>query len=82
MLTRRQLGLIAGGSALALATSQLPSPAVAQGKAKVVVIGGGPGGATTARYIAKDAAGAIDVTLVEPSKQFVTCFHSNLVLGG
>ncbi len=82
MLTRRQLALIAGGSALALATSRLPSPAVAQGKAKVVVIGGGPGGATTARYIAKDAAGAIDVTLVEPSKQFVTCFHSNLVLGG
>ena len=29
----------------------------------------------------KDSAGAIDVTLVEPAKQFVTCFHSNLYLG-
>ena len=28
------------------------------------------------------SAGAIEVTLVEPSKQFVTCFHSNLYLGG
>ena len=30
----------------------------------------------------KDSAGAIEVTLVEPTKQFVTCFHSNLYLGG
>ena len=30
----------------------------------------------------RDAKGAIEVTLVEPSKQFVTCFHSNLYLGG
>ncbi|MES1155933.1 MAG: NAD(P)/FAD-dependent oxidoreductase, partial [Pseudorhodoplanes sp.] len=42
----------------------------------------GPGGATAAKYIAKDSAGAIEVTLVEPAKQFTTCFHSNLYLGG
>ncbi|HEY8578510.1 MAG TPA: FCSD flavin-binding domain-containing protein [Beijerinckiaceae bacterium] len=59
------------------------APAVlGQGKAKVVVIGGGPGGATAAKYIAKDSGGAVEVTLVEPAKQFVTCFHSNLYLGG
>jgi len=59
------------------------APAVlGQGKPKVVVIGGGPGGATAAKYIARDAKGAIDVTLVEPTKQFTTCFHSNLYLGG
>jgi sulfide dehydrogenase [flavocytochrome c] flavoprotein subunit len=46
------------------------------------VVGGGPGGATAAKYIARDAKGAIDVTLVEPAKQFTTCFHSNLYLGG
>ena len=59
-----------------------PCPAIAQAKPKVVVIGGGPGGATVAKYVAKDSDGAIEVTLVEPAQQFVTCFHSNLYLGG
>lgn len=71
------------GSAAATASLTLASPpALGQAKPKVVVIGGGPGGATAAKYIAKDSAGAIEVTLVEPAKQFVTCFHSNLYLGG
>ncbi len=52
------------------------------GKPKVVVIGGGAGGATAARYIAKDSKGAIDVTLVEPSRMYYTCFFSNLYMGG
>ena len=55
-------------------------PAFAQAKPKVVVVGGGPGGATVAKYVAKD--GGIDVSLVEPAKRFTTCFHSNLYLGG
>jgi NADPH-dependent 2,4-dienoyl-CoA reductase/sulfur reductase-like enzyme len=63
-----------------LAASTFPMPALAQAKPKVVVVGGGPGGATVAKYVAKD--GGIDVTLVEPAKQFTTCFHSNLYLGG
>ena len=58
----------------ALAASTFPMPALAQAKPKVVVVGGGPGGATVAKYVAKD--GGIDVTLVEPAKQFTTCFHS------
>lgn len=71
------------GSMGALAAmSAFPCPAFAQAKPKLVVIGGGPGGATLARYVAKDSAGAIEVTLVEPARQFVTCFHSNLFLGG
>ncbi|MFZ4807306.1 MAG: NAD(P)/FAD-dependent oxidoreductase [Hyphomicrobiaceae bacterium] len=81
MISRRQFAKMAGGSVL-VASGALPIPALAQAKPKVVVVGGGPGGATAARYLAKDAAGAIDVTLVEPAKQFVTCFHSNLFLGG
>ena len=40
-------------------------PALAQAKPKVVVVGGGPGGATVAKYVAKD--GGVDVTLVEPA---------------
>ena len=52
------------------------------GKPRVVVIGGGAGGATAARYIAKDSAGEIDVTLIEPTRAYYTCFFSNLYLGG
>lgn len=46
------------------------------------MIGGGAGGATAARYIAKDSKGAIDVTLIEPSRRYYSCFFSNLYLGG
>jgi sulfide dehydrogenase [flavocytochrome c] flavoprotein chain len=68
-------------SALAAAAS-FPMPALAQAKPKLVVVGGGPGGATIAKYVAKDSNGAVEVTLVEPLRQFTTCFHSNLYLGG
>jgi NADPH-dependent 2,4-dienoyl-CoA reductase/sulfur reductase-like enzyme len=57
-------------------------PLLGQAKPKVVVIGGGPGGVTAAKYIAKDGRDGIDVVLVEPARQFTTCFHSNLYLGG
>ncbi len=78
-LTRRQFGLFAGASAAALS---LPTYLRAQGKPRVVVIGGGAGGATAARYIAKDSDGAIDVTLIDDSEMFTTCFFSNLYVGG
>ncbi|MGD9804763.1 MAG: FCSD flavin-binding domain-containing protein [Hyphomicrobiaceae bacterium] len=75
--------IFVAGAATAAGTFSFSAPAVlGQGKPKVVVIGGGPGGATAAKYIARDSKGAIDVTLVEPAKQFTTCFHSNLYLGG
>ncbi|NHX27519.1 FAD-dependent oxidoreductase, partial [Escherichia coli] len=54
----------------------------AHGKPRVVVIGGGAGGATAARYIAKDSKGEIDVTLIEPTRTYYTCFFSNLYIGG
>lgn len=78
-ITRRRFGILSGASASVLA---LPSYLRAQDKPKVVVIGGGAGGATAARYIAKDSDGAIDVTLIDDSEQFTTCFFSNLYLGG
>ncbi|MCB1337571.1 MAG: FAD-dependent oxidoreductase [Maritimibacter sp.] len=65
-----------------LATGALLSaPAIAQAKPRVVVIGGGAGGATCARYLAKDSEGAIEVTLVETNPVYTTCFFSNLYLG-
>lgn len=48
---------------------------------RVVVIGGGFGGATAAKYI-KRANPYIDVTLIEPAQTFYTCPFSNLYLGG
>ncbi|MBF5006135.1 NAD(P)/FAD-dependent oxidoreductase [Diaphorobacter caeni] len=51
-------------------------------KAKVVVVGGGYGGATAAKYVRMLSGQKIDVTLVEPQEQFVSCPLSNLVLGG
>nr|WP_309501988.1 FCSD flavin-binding domain-containing protein [uncultured Roseovarius sp.] len=72
-----------GGSVAAAAALKSPSLlAAGHEKPRVVVIGGGPGGATAARYIAKDSEGKIDVTLVEPSRTYFTCFFSNLYLGG
>lgn len=51
-------------------------------KPRVVVVGGGAGGATVARYLAKDSKGEIDVTLIEPTRTYYTCFFSNLYIGG
>lgn len=63
--------------------AMLAAPMVwGQAKPKVVVIGGGAGGATAARYLAKDSAGALDVTLVEANPIYTTCFFSNLYIGG
>ena len=70
---------------LSLAALSMPvfAPSVlGQARPRVVVIGGGPGGGTVARYVAKDSNGAIDVMLVEPQRNFTTCFFSNLYVGG
>ncbi|MGB3387557.1 MAG: FCSD flavin-binding domain-containing protein [Pseudaminobacter sp.] len=82
MKTRRQaLGLI-GGSAASFALGQLATPALAlNGNAHIVIVGGGFGGATTARYL-KIYAPDIQVTLIERDQRFYTCPFSNLVLGG
>lgn len=51
-------------------------------KAKVVVVGGGYGGATAAKYVRMLSDYAIDVVLIEPNGSFVSCPISNLVIGG
>ncbi len=70
-----------GGSAgvtLGQAGINLPVPS----RAKVLVVGGGYGGATAAKYVRLFSGRAIDVVLVEPNANFVSCPISNLVLGG
>jgi len=49
---------------------------------RVVVIGGGYAGAAAAKYLRMWSLGAIEVIVVEPNRQFVSCPLSNLVLGG
>lgn len=70
--TRR--ALLATGAALALV-----GPAIAQAVPKVVVIGGGFGGATAARALHR---GGLDVTLVEVNPTYVSCPFSNEVIAG
>ena len=70
-------------SALAgVSTLTLPSMVHAQAaSAHVVVVGGGFGGATVARYL-RQRAPQVRVTLIEPAKRFVTCPFSNFKLAG
>ena len=71
------------GTTVALAgTLAAPMIVRAQGMPRVVVVGGGSGGATAARYIARDGAGSVDVTLIEPQRIYHTCYFGNLYLGG
>jgi len=77
--TRRSLLKTAGAAA---GLGVIGMPALAQGAAgKVVVIGAGFGGGTTARYL-KRANAALDVTLIERDEKFITCPFSNYVVAG
>ena len=78
MMDRRSF--LQAGAALAMVGSSFPARAMRG--AKVVVIGGGYGGATAAKYIRMLSDRQIDVTLVEPNKEFISCPLSNLVIGG
>jgi sulfide dehydrogenase [flavocytochrome c] flavoprotein chain len=82
LINRRTFGQLVGGVTLG-GTSALPTPTLAQAKAgaRIVIIGGGPGGATVAAQL-KQSAPDLDVTLVEARATHPTCFYSNLYLGG
>jgi NADPH-dependent 2,4-dienoyl-CoA reductase/sulfur reductase-like enzyme len=67
------LGLLAGFSNPAHANLQ---------KAQILVIGGGYGGATAAKYLRLFSNNTAQVTLIEPNASFISCPLSNLVVGG
>jgi len=54
---------------------------VAASRARVVVVGGGAAGASAAHLLARDGGGRLDITLIEPSGTYTSCFQSNLYLG-
>ncbi len=66
-------------SAAATAAVTFASPALAQGAARVVVIGGGYAGATCARFLQREG---LEVTLIEPSASYISCPFSNAVIAG
>jgi sulfide dehydrogenase [flavocytochrome c] flavoprotein chain len=77
-LSRRD---VARGIASAAAASAWPRPLLAQGAARVVVIGGGFGGAGCARAL-RQLDPKWQVTLVEPNQVFTACPFSNEVIAG
>ncbi|MGZ8290389.1 MAG: FCSD flavin-binding domain-containing protein [Telluria sp.] len=79
---KRRDFLSAAAAGAALASLNGCATLAGQAKPHVLVVGGGYGGATAARYIRMWSEGSIDVTIVEPDAQFVSCPLSNLVLGG
>ncbi|MEM8574932.1 MAG: FCSD flavin-binding domain-containing protein [Pseudomonadota bacterium] len=82
-LNRREV--LAGAASLLTASGLATFPALGastrSAQARVVVIGGGYGGATVARFLRK-ADPSIDVTVIEPRRTFYSCPFSNLVIGG
>ena len=71
-------GVLRGGAATLALTLAAPR-AIGQARPKVVVIGGGFGGATCARYLNRMG---VAVTLVEPNATYIACPFSNLVIHG
>jgi len=79
---RRDFLKVSGGAAGAAAVGiSLYSSTASAAKARVVIVGGGMGGAMAARHI-KKADPAIDVTIVEQNANYHTCFMSNFVVTG
>lgn len=70
-------GTLAGIAALPRRSWALAGP-----EARVVIVGGGFGGATAAKYLALWGQGRVAVTLVDPNPEHTSCVLSNLVVTG
>src|SRR5262245_62298417 len=81
-LSRRDFTKLAGAAGAGAAASPLFAKfAIAQAAPKVVIVGGGAGGATVAHFV-KAGAPNLDVTLIEANRIYSSSFFSNLYLGG
>jgi sulfite dehydrogenase len=81
MLMKRRDFLKAGAAAGAMASLYGCAGSGKPG-GHVVVVGGGYGGATTAKYLRMWSEGSVQVTLIERNPTFISCPISNLVIGG
>lgn len=82
MLMKRRDFLKAGAAAGTLASLYGCSGGASRATGHVVVVGGGYGGATVAKYLRMWSGGGVQVTLVERNPTFISCPISNLVIGG
>ena len=80
-LTRREFGRIVGIGSLGLMAGCTTGASPGKSTRKVAVVGGGFGGATTAKYL-RMMDPSIEVTLIEPNSTYYTCPFSNLVVSG
>jgi sulfide dehydrogenase [flavocytochrome c] flavoprotein chain len=78
LVTRRN---VVRGIATSAASFAFPCPSNAQSAARIVVIGGGFGGASCARALRRIDA-KLQVTLIEPNRIFTACPFSNEVIAG
>ncbi|MEY4481339.1 MAG: Sulfide dehydrogenase [flavocytochrome c] flavoprotein chain precursor [Pseudomonadota bacterium] len=81
-MQRRQFIQMLGAGAAATTLAGCGSASINAKGAKVIVVGGGYGGATAAKYVRKFSNYTADVTLIEPNQNFISCPLSNLVIGG
>ena len=82
MTTISRRNLLKASAAGAVGVTAAGTMATAQAASKkVVIVGGGIGGATAAQYL-KKMDSSIDVTIVETNKDYYTCFMSNEVING
>jgi sulfide dehydrogenase [flavocytochrome c] flavoprotein chain len=79
--SRRRVMRVAAAAAIATPLWGCATSSGGPSIGRVVIVGGGYGGATAARYL-RLWGGAIDVTLIERGERFVSCPMSNLVIGG
>ncbi|MEX1167083.1 MAG: FAD/NAD(P)-binding oxidoreductase, partial [Hydrogenophaga sp.] len=82
MQRRQFVQTLGAGSAVTGLGALTGCASVGGSSAKVVVVGGGYGGATAAKYVRLFSDYGIDVTLIEPSEAFISCPISNLVIQG
>ncbi len=78
LMTRRN---VVRGIAATAASLSFPCPSIAQSAPRVIVIGGGFGGASCVRALRRIDAG-LRVTLIEPNRIFTACPFSNEVIAG
>ena len=78
---RRFLHLAAAAGVTAVGVGAYSAFSITKGKGRVVIIGGGAGGASVAHYVKKNAP-QLDVTLIEVQAKYTSCFYSNLFIGG
>ena len=78
LMTRRN---VVRGIAASAAAFAFPRPSLAQSAARIVVIGGGFGGASCARALRRLDA-KLQMTLIEPNRTFTACPFSNEVIAG